>query len=164
MPLFHRGGGCCEDLRTESAGPVSGLCCRQDSGNACSCSVSGGAGQGSGWGAPEHSLHSRVPWTPACRAWLPVLCVTLVTLGSCCLGFPTCWAEIGLLAESARVFNATGLGRRLGTRLGCHGFSKGQRGRQPVPAQHPHSSSDQLFQLRFKCGCLKGPISGLSQE
>lgn len=102
---------------------------------------------------------------PASRARLPVLCVTLVTLDSCCLGFPTCWAEIGLLAESARVLTRQGLaGAWAAGKVVYHGFLKGRRGRQPVPARRPHSFSYQLCRLRLKCGCFKGTHLRGSQE
>ena len=68
----------------------------------CSFLLSAGP-QSLGWGGPrvqgwgcQHAALDAQPRLTAPR-------VSLVTLGSCCLGFPTRWAEIGLLAEAARV-------------------------------------------------------------
>lgn len=69
---------------------------------------------------------------------MPAPCVTLDTLGSCCLGFPTRWAEIGLLAESARVLLRWGLARAWAPgEVVCHGFLKRQRGRWPHASAEP---------------------------
>lgn len=97
-------GDCCEGARMESAGSFSapllpgfGKCLLLLRAAAAFAGVSLSA---QGGRQPGRQPPAR----------LPVLCVTLVTLGSRCLGFPTCWAEIGLLAESARVL-MRGLGR-----------------------------------------------------
>lgn len=82
----------------QSAGPFSGLCAAvtQEMSAPPRCPrVSAGGG-------PDCTVLSLQPWRPGLA--LPALCVTLDTLGSCCLGFPTRGAEIGLLAESARVY------------------------------------------------------------
>lgn len=82
-------------------------------------------------GEPACSALSRQPWMSASMAWLPVPCATLVTLDSCCLGFPTCWAEIRLLAESAGVLMRQGLaGTWAPGKVVCHGFLKRWRGRR----------------------------------
>lgn len=102
-------------------------------GNICSRSVPGPE-PWLGW--PKGSGLSVQPWTPG--LWLSALCVSLVTLGSCCLGFPTRWAEIGLLAEAARVLLLQGLaGAWAPGKVVCHGFSRGRRGRRPCASTEP---------------------------
>lgn len=77
-----------EDSWMTSAGSFSGLCRAPES----------WLGGVQGLGAGGVSVQ---PWTPS--LWLPAPRMGLVTLGSCYLGFPTRWAEIGLLVEPARV-------------------------------------------------------------
>lgn len=77
-----------EDSWMTSARSFSGLCRAPESWL--------GGSKGS-----ERGDVSVQPWTPS--LWLPAPRMSLVTLGSCCLGFPTRWAEIGLLEEPARV-------------------------------------------------------------
>lgn len=97
------------------------------------------------------------------RGMWPVRCVTLVTLHSCCLGFPTCWAEMGLLAESARVLMRQGLAGAgaLGKAV-CHGFLSGGGAGGRARAHHtpplPSSSGSDS-----SVAALKGLTSGLPQ-
>lgn len=112
-------------MRTRGWKAFLGLCCGRDSGDVCASGAFAG-------GDPESSAHSRQPDSSLRCLW-PMLCVTLVTLPSCCLGFPTCWAEMGLLAESARVLMRQGLaGAWALGKVVCHGFLRGAgRGRRP---------------------------------
>lgn len=154
----------------ESAGPFSGLCAKGI--QEMSVGPEFGA-QSLGWGGPEVSLSSRQPQLPG--SWLPARCVTLSTLGSLCLGFPTRWAEVGLLAEPARVLLRHSLASAWAPgEVVCHGFLRrgGTGGPRPVwsphcsrqprwaPAQvwlfqrtHPRAQSHERSLLRSSGGC-----------
>lgn len=113
-------------------------------------------------GEPECSVLSRQPWMSASTAWLPVLCVTLVTLDSCCLGFPTCWAEIRLLAESARILMRQGLaGSWAPGKVVCHGFLRRWRGRRGQRQHGPHTTPlTSSAGSASSVAALEGPTSG----
>ena len=149
-------GGCCEDSWMESAGPFSGLCA--DVIQEMSAPPAFGA-RSLGRGGPECSVLSMQPWTPG--LWLPARCMTLHTLGSCCLGFPTRWAEIGLLAESARVLLRHGLARAWAPgEVVCHGFLKRRRGRWPHASVEPTLLSPALLGSGSSVAALNAPTPG----
>ena len=126
-------------------------------GNVLSCSVPGPE-PWLEW--PNGSGVSLQPWMR--RLWLPALCVSLVTLGSRCLGFPTRWAEIGLLTESARVLLRQGLaGARAPGKVVCHGFLQGWRGRRPRASTEPtRFLSPALPGSGSSVASLQGPTPG----
>lgn len=139
-----------------SAGPFSGLCA--DGIQEMSVAPASGA-QSLGWGAPQCSVFSMQPRTPG--LWLPARCVTLCTLGSGCLGFPTHWAAIGLLAESARVLLRHGLARAWAPgEVVCHGFLRRRRGRWPHASAEPTILSPALPGSGSSVAALNAPTPG----